>query len=411
MSLKIYSAIVLIIISLLLWIALEKSNEVSSQHSLASFLTEQIQEDLLIKPIDKQSLDTAWDQISHNTGYVRYKLIKGKFTAAARPSTKKHSRYVVITKALNAIFSSATYPDLDFIVSLGDFELDNPLTAPIFTFAKHSSAKKLILMPDFEALNKMDRSYLKNQILQSNKNNLWINKQDVLYWRGSSTGPIFNAHMLKNKLWLKSARFYLVHLSEKYPEYINAHFVRYCQMSQDSISKIASIMPLAQVVHPKDHLIYKYLIDVDGNSCCYSRTYWILLSNSVALKQKTENIQWFYKGLKPYIHFVPLCHDLHDLIEKIEWCKLHDNEVRKISERASQLALSCLSYEENIHYLSDLLIAYSACLTFSPLIDKEDQQVIDKEDQQASISLIDKTMEETMKEISFLNYSGSHLGI
>jgi hypothetical protein len=45
------------------------------------------------------------------------------------------------------------------------------------------------------------------------------------------------------------------------------------------------------------HMKYKYLISLDGNGAPWLRVPWILLSNSVLIKQDSENIQWFYPGL------------------------------------------------------------------------------------------------------------------
>ena len=69
------------------------------------------------------------------------------------------------------------------------------------------------------------------------------------------------------------------------------------------------------------HLKYKYLISLDGNGAPWLRVPWILLSNSILIKQDSENIQWFYNGMKRNVHYMPFKSDVSDVIEVIEKAK------------------------------------------------------------------------------------------
>jgi len=57
------------------------------------------------------------------------------------------------------------------------------------------------------------------------------------------------------------------------------------------------------------HVKYKYLLDIDGNTCTWPHCYELLLSNSVMFKQESKDIQWFYRGILPYEHYVPISND------------------------------------------------------------------------------------------------------
>lgn len=81
---------------------------------------------------------------------------------------------------------------------------------------------------------------------------------------------------------------------------------------------------------------FRYIVNVDG----YVRAYRLgneLRSMSVILLQASPYRLWFEHLLKPYVHYVPIAADLGDLIEKIEWCKRHDEECKKIVENALAL--------------------------------------------------------------------------
>jgi hypothetical protein len=55
-----------------------------------------------------------------------------------------------------------------------------------------------------------------------------------------------------------------------------------------------------------DHLNYKYLISVDGNTAAWQRVPWIMLSGSVPLLVDSSIESWFSSDIKPWIHYVPI---------------------------------------------------------------------------------------------------------
>jgi len=59
-----------------------------------------------------------------------------------------------------------------------------------------------------------------------------------------------------------------------------------------------------------------------------------LLAGMIVLKPETPNHQWFYDGLIPYKHYVPLKTDLSDLKTKIDWLRHNPRESKMISENA-----------------------------------------------------------------------------
>src|SRR5262249_18474101 len=96
-----------------------------------------------------------------------------------------------------------------------------------------------------------------------------------------------------------------------------------------------------------------------GNTCSWQRMYWTLLSNSVLLKQTTENIEWYYGVLQPYKHYIPFKKDLSDLVEKIQWARRNDNTAKKIAQRATVFAQKNLSEEMIYLYLYWVIIKYA----------------------------------------------------
>jgi hypothetical protein len=338
---------------------------------LPPFLSAQLTEDLKDAKITKEAMEVTWLAKKSDTSFVRYKYIEGRLSASISPHMRMHPRYVVVTEALERIFSAHSFANLDFIVCLGDALHENTSPAPLFTFAKKQGAERLILIPDCEALNPVDRQYLTNLMAEGKREHPWSEKIASVFWRGAPTGPIPTANDIESNHWANSPRFQLVKLSEKLPRLIDAAFICWNGVNENK-EILAKTFRLTSSVNPKNHLPYKYLIDVDGNSCCYSRTFWILLSNSVMLKQKTDDVQWFYKGLVPFVHFIPLNYNLSDLEEKIEYCQKHEEIVQKVTLQANDFAQNHLQYENNLDYLAHLLQEYGSHMQYKPVLEQSD---------------------------------------
>lgn len=87
------------------------------------------------------------------------------------------------------------------------------------------------------------------------------------------------------------------------------------------------ITPYTFPVPYDSHMKYKYLLSLDGNGAAWLRLPWILYSNSLLLKQDSENVQWFYGGLKKNVHFLPIKSDISDTIDVIEYARENEEEV------------------------------------------------------------------------------------
>ena len=128
----------------------------------------------------------------------------------------------------------------------------------------------------------------------------------------------------------------MVILSKLYPEEINAHFINPNFSADKSGEDLKTILEILfgkenASVKEADHLKYKYLVSLDGNSATGTRVPWIMLSNSLLIKQDSRKIEWFYSALKPYTHYVPINSDLTNIFKQYQWLKDNDNNLKQIS--------------------------------------------------------------------------------
>jgi hypothetical protein len=79
---------------------------------------------------------------------------------------------------------------------------------------------------------------------------------------------------------------------------------------------------------------HKYALHLDGETAPWLVLPMQLLAGMVVLKPDTPNHQWFYAGLVPYKHYIPVKSDLSDLLMKIDWLKHNEEEAKSISKHA-----------------------------------------------------------------------------
>lgn len=77
---------------------------------------------------------------------------------------------------------------------------------------------------------------------------------------------------------------------------------------------------------------FKYIIHIEGHVAAFRLSYE-LSCGSVILMVESEWTLWYSKWLKPWVHYIPVSYTQADLNERIEWCRLHDEECRLMGER------------------------------------------------------------------------------
>lgn len=116
-------------------------------------------------------------------------------------------------------------------------------------------------------------------------------------------------------------------------------------------------------------LQHKYQINVDGTVAAYRLPY-LLVGDSVVLKQDSIYYEHFYNELQPWKHYIPVKSNLSDLLEKLQWAKDHDEEVRSVSFQISQghFHVLCLESIQDAYMetLSCKWEATSACIAQIP---------------------------------------------
>ena len=105
----------------------------------------------------------------------------------------------------------------------------------------------------------------------------------------------------------------------------------------------------------------------------------LLATGSVVLKHFQRGQQYYAQQLRPYVHYVPVRHDLKDLVDKISWLQANDEHARTIAYNARRFAFDTLSPLAVDCYWLKLLTQYSTLQGFIPTKGDTDVEVTSEE--------------------------------
>ena len=308
---------------------------------ILDFLTQQF-EDKKIKGVTQAQLDQVWNNIdARNTLHMaRFQIINQQLYADSEGIYRPY--FLNLLEYFKNFIKIYKVEDVDFIIYARDEIPPNNLAEEVFNVPAFMMFKNLnsihetntLIMPDSTFLKPSWRELIK-KIEEANSIYNWDSKIEQLFWRGSTTGgKATYQYNIQN--FDKFDRLKLVMLSKLYPEEINAFFINPNFSTDESgrnLKKMFEILFGKENSYTKEaeHLKYKYLVSLDGNSATGTRVPWIMLSNSVLIKQNSRKIEWFYNAIKPYVHYIPIKSDLTDIFEQYRWLKTHDNNLKQIT--------------------------------------------------------------------------------
>ncbi len=315
-------------------------------------------------------LETTFRTISERVGptaFYHYRILNNELYKFVPPGTRFSDTDTPLEKALKTLLIYADVPDVDFILCPMDglpepympprfFVMENEKDqAPILAKAKMRDAKYVVLIPDQFSLG-LEWVRDIRETREANRGVVWQQKKATAAWRGCLT-DIGQPNGKEVTHFSSCPRFVISIHSLEYPALIDAG-ISWVEPNMMSILQKEGVMKGA--LSKAQHLSYKYLPVLDGHMCTYPGYQWRLLSNSVCFKQESDQIQWFYSAIKPYVHYVPIQNDMSDLVEKIHWAQKHDEEMIQISKRAQEFASNHLLYEDDYLFLFLVLQRHAA---------------------------------------------------
>lgn len=238
----------------------------------------------------------------------------------------------------------------DFLVLLSDnlyptsakaLELDQRLMdVPLLRcdWKPEDSSERTIPIPDFH-IQQASYATALGQIHRTRAEHAFEQRRPVVGWRGSLSGPVHATMETVNRF----PRYKLLSISKQFPQLVDARLTNFDDIAtRDEDGQLRDYLrrefgELAPNLPEDQFVAYRYLVSTDGAVAAWRRVPTILASGSVLLLQN-EWRQFFYPGLKAWLHYVPVKTDLSDLLERHEWLEKHQEQARNIAAAGQRFA-------------------------------------------------------------------------
>lgn len=107
-------------------------------------------------------------------------------------------------------------------------------------------------------------------------------------------------------------------------------------------------------------------MNVDGTVAAYRFPY-LMLGDSLVLKQDSKYYEFFYSHLKAGTHYIPVKRNLSDLLDKIKWAKENDARAQKMAAAGQTFARELLQPSRLYCYYYTVLRMYAERQTGRPM--------------------------------------------
>jgi len=182
----------------------------------------------------------------------------------------------------------------------------------------------------------LDDTFFENGIINSFPENTlpWKERSSDLCWRGGCSGVG----------GLESLR---VRFVKKLYDYPNSEKVRLSTWWSEN--KNIPSQYFHNRIHYTEFMKYKIFFIVDGNVIA-SNHMWGFATGCVPFLI-SNGICWFSSFIVPYVHYIPVNHDLSNLIEQIEFVKNNDEKAEQIAKNALEFSKKYFSKEFQEDYI------------------------------------------------------------
>ncbi len=178
--------------------------------------------------------------------------------------------------------------------------------APVFCFQKQVSSRKMLL-PDIDFFH---HDWYQAGFVEPP----WRDKRPAAGFAGSSTG---GGLLTREDVSTSRPQRLQWALSALGRPAVDVFICDAVQCDSDETAELLRAQPYFRAHMPwPEQLAYRYLISMDGNGATCSRVVNTLRSGSVLLKSPSPHQLYYFGGLKPFEHYVPI-DNLNDVEQAI----------------------------------------------------------------------------------------------
>ena len=230
-------------------------------------------------------------------------------------------------------------------------EYVSDLRGPAFFFQKPVGGRALLL-PDIDLII---LGYCADSDGRFGDVVSWENKQNHAVFVGSTTGnvPLTERHVNeRTNARIRAATYFRGQAN------VTFELPNICQEDSASTRKLIESLDIGGPDRSwAEQQQSRYQISLDGNGATCARVAISLHSHSVLMKYASPNILYYFQGLYPWRHYIPIVHDIN-ILRALEDASDFEYMHRDIATRSRIFAQQILTRHAILSYTSRLLQSY-----------------------------------------------------
>lgn len=284
----------------------------------------------------------------------------------ANHNPENHGRFTQLKYLIQKLCSTKTLADTLFLVIINDgYSTDFPTFSAIR--APNTQNGNIPFPLGHERKNGSTQienwDVLTNQMLNSHIKYPFENKIPKAIFRGKycwQTWKVDKYGQQKSEHWTDCVRGKLYEKTKDNTDFDIGFTGKesHGKIPENEFNKIPTVDPLPLEEQQK----YKYILNVGQNANWADRLRLLCFMNSAIFVHEGGSEEFFYKLLKPYIHYIPIKLDFSDIKEQVTWAKQNDEKVINIVKNMNEFAQKFLCEKAIEDY------AYMAITKYSELL-------------------------------------------
>lgn len=285
------------------------------------------------------------------TYHMSYKNGKGYWKFG--PGAKGTAYHDSTLSMLGTFAELVEMPDAEFLLSTWDHQkVPRQDPSPVFATIKDLGRNDVVIPHAHywsQALRDFDLAPDPQCAAKS-----WEEREQKVAWRGSCTGPTLG---YQPALYSTYLRVRATELTRQFPELLNTGLTGPCV--EDSAAVNRSGAPLGFLDVDKGACNHQSLLLLDGNTISGRSVRWFS-SGSTVFKPDSIFSEWYYRLLKPWVHYVPVLEFLEDLPEVAAYMRENPALGKCIAENSVKFAKRYLNKWTAACYMWRLMSVWGA---------------------------------------------------
>ncbi len=313
-----------------------------------------------LNPPSRADCHAAWTTLNETDPTVfLFQIANRTVTVAAKPETPAIKDGAILRMQAYHRFLHAAAERLDarYSATLALCVADRFRAAPavpVFCFQK-TQGSRIVLLPDLDFLTS---NFHAGEGFQDTR--AYAEKSHTAVFAGATTGGMITPEIARNCSLprLRAARFFHGH------QRVNFLLPAIVQCTTPEAARLLREMPFCRPgrIDWKAQFNSRFLISMDGNGATCARVAIVLRSNSVLLKYASDEVLYYFHGLQPWRHYVPVDRDesVDRILDLDAW---RPGLLESIAQAGADFARTFLTREAATAYTAELLNLYQDCFS------------------------------------------------